>query len=628
MCGICGVVNFGGLAEHSDDQVRTMTETLRHRGPDGDGYYFEHDVALGHRRLSVIDLATGDQPITNENGSIVITLNGEIYNFVELREELLERGHHFSTRSDTEVVVHLYEELGTKCVQRLRGMFAFALWDGPLQRLFLARDRLGKKPLYYTRYKGAFLFASELKALLKYEQFPRSIDLAALDNYLTYLYVPPPHTIFEGIFKLPPAHWLIYDWNGVVVERYWDISFTPKVNLAEQEIFEALLEKLEEATRIRLVSDVPLGAFLSGGIDSSVVVALMSKQQAGPVKTFSVGFTHEQYNELFHAKVIADLYGTDHHEIMLTANAAEVLPELAWAFDEPYADPSAIPTYYVSEAARQNVTVALNGDGGDELFAGYGKYLGSSLRTFLRLVPHLLRKSIVHRALQRIPEGMNQKSGLNRLRRLNDLSLVESAEANVLASVYNGMYRWRESLYSPDLKEILSGDPLDRLRGIYNEEQGVEELDRFLRSDLLSYLPDDLLVKVDRMAMAHGLEARSPYLDHELVEFVATLPTDMKLRGVTGKYALRKVGEHLGLPGRSLSRPKQGFEVPIADWMRADLREMRNDLLHSSKMVQLGYFNEACLEKLVAEHDRGTINHAERLYALLMLELWYRSFMS
>jgi asparagine synthase (glutamine-hydrolysing) len=629
MCGIAGAVNLQGLSEQNKTMIREMAEALRHRGPDGEGYYFSEPViGLGHRRLSVIDLATGDQPIANEDGSIILIFNGEIYNFQELRVELQQKGHRFSTNTDTEVIVHLYEDMGANCVSRLRGMFAFAVWDKKRRQLFLARDRLGKKPLYYAQVGDTFLFASELKALLLHKSISRRINSKALDLYLTYLYVPPPETIFEGVFKLPQAHTLIYDQRGIRLERYWNVQYTPKVQLNEDEMLTALVEKLTEATRLRLVSDVPLGAFLSGGIDSSVIVALMTSLSPTPVKTFSVGFAHQAYNELDHARIVADQFNTDHHEIMITAKAADVLPKLVWAFDEPFADPSAIPTYYVAKTARQHVTVALNGDGGDELFAGYGKYLGSALRTYYRYLPDPVRRGPLRYLLGRVPEGVDQKSRVNRLRRLNELSLLPVEEANIQASVYNGLHRWREALYSSDAWGTISTDPLNQLRSNYRNGDGVQELDRFLRSDLLTYLPDDLLVKADRMTMVHGLEGRSPLLDHTFVEFVASLPTNMKLRGVTMKYALRKVGEKLGLPRSILDRPKQGFEIPLADWLKTDLREMRDDLLLHPRMVQLGYFNDSFIRSLLAEHDSGAVNHAERIYTLLILELWCKTFLS
>jgi len=629
MCGIAGAANRQGLSEQNKTIVREMAEALRHRGPDGEGFYFsEPTIGLGHRRLSVIDLATGDQPIANEDGSIVLIFNGEIYNFQELRAELQQNGHRFSTKADTEVIVHLYEDMGKDCVSRLQGMFAFAVWDKKRRQLFLARDRLGKKPLYYAEVGGTFFFASELKALLRNNSVSRRINSSALDLFLTYMCVPPPETIFDGVYKLPPAHTLTYDQRGIELERYWNVRRTPKIDLREDEMLTALVERLTEATRIRLISDVPLGAFLSGGVDSSVIVALMSTLSPTPVKTFSVGFAHQAYNELDHARVVANQFNTDHHEIMITAKAADVLPKLVWAFDEPFADASAIPTYYVAEAARQHVTVALNGDGGDELFAGYGKYLGSVIRTYYRHVPEAVRRAVVPYLLGRVAEGVNQKSFTNRIRRLNELSLLEPDEANIQASLYNGLYRWREALYNPDYLETINADPLNHLRSNYWSACGTQELDRFLHGDLMTYLPDDLLVKADRMTMVHGLEGRSPLLDHTLVEFVASLPIDMKLRGATTKYALKKVGEKLGLPRSILGRRKQGFEIPLANWLRTDLREMRDDLLLHPRMVQLGYFNESFIRSLVVEHDRGAVNHAERIYTLLILELWCKTFLN
>lgn len=628
MCGISGLVDFDGLTKSDHLTVRKMNSVLVHRGPDGEGFFFDKYIALGHCRLSVIDLVTGGQPISNEDGSVVITFNGEIYNFRDLRVELEEKSHKFTTQSDTEVIVHLYEEMGIECLSRLEGMFAFGLWDKNRQMLFLARDRLGKKPIYYIQENRTFKFSSELKGLLQAGRISRRINDFALDQYLTFLYVPSPLTIFEGVYKIPPATALTYDVDGVKTWRYWDFDYTPKLDLSEEELVGLLLEKLKEATRARLISDVPIGAFLSGGVDSSIIVALMSRLRTEPVKTFSVGFTHDAYSELDYARIVSNLFETEHTEIVVIANAVEILPKLIWHFDEPFADPSAVPTYYMSEVAKRFVTVALNGDGGDELFAGYGKYLGTKLRKYYRYIPRWIRSGVLYQTLKLVPEGVNQKSLVNRLRRLNDLSIQPTAEANIQASVYNGLYRWRDVLYSSEYIGALTHNPMDQLRSIYSEGEGIDEIDRFIRSDLLTYLPDDLLVKVDRMSMAHGLEARSPLLDHKLVEFVARLPLKMKVSGLTRKYALRKVGERLGLPKSLLSRPKQGFEVPIADWLRGDLRSMRDELLSNSNLVSMGYLKQEAIDKLIKEHDDGRINHAERLWSLLCFELWHEQYMA
>ncbi len=627
MCGICGRVNLGGLSADDTERIVSMMDALTHRGPDGSGSLNRPQAVLGHRRLSIIDLATGDQPIHNEDSTIWVVFNGEIYNFQALRHELQERGHTFYTQSDTEVIVHLYEELGADCVTRLRGMFALALWDEPRERLLLARDRLGKKPLYYTLLDNTLLFGSELKAILADATVSRRLDPAALDSYLTYLCVPPPRTIWQNISKLPPAHWAIFDRNGLHTQRYWDLNFATDEALSENEAIDALLDKLSEAVRLRLISDVPLGAFLSGGVDSSIVVALMSRLQAAPVKTFSIGFEHQAYNELPFARRVAEQFGSDHHEFIVQIDAAAILPRLAWYFDEPFADPSAVPTFYVSQIARQHVTVALNGDGGDESFAGYGKHLGSLLRQRYRRIPAWVRRQIVGRGLHLLPEGLDQKSGLNRLKRLNNLSLLPPDEANTLASVYNGLYRWRERLYTPEFQSTLTGDPLDHRRRYNQDGHVAAELDRFLYADLMTYLPDDLLVKADRMTMANSLEGRSPLLDHEIVEWAATLPAHMKIRGRTLKCLLRQAGLRLGLPRDLLYRYKQGFELPVADWLRGELRPMRDELLAHGQIAQAGYFRQAEIDRLMHEHDLGQVNHAERLWSLLNLELWSQTWM-
>ena len=625
MCGICGRVNLDGVSQVERDLVVKMTDVLGHRGPDGSGYLHRPEVALGNRRLSIIDLSTGDQPIHNESETVWVTFNGEIYNYPRLREDLERRGHVFYTESDTEVIVHLYEDVGRDCVTQLRGMFAFALWDDRSRSLLLARDRLGKKPLYYAWVNGSFIFGSEMKSLLVDPHVQRRIDLAALDSYFTYACVPPPGTIFQDIQKLPPAHTLLLDSKGIILSRYWSLTFSPRTDLAEEEAIEEVTEKLREATRLRLISDVPLGAFLSGGVDSSVIVALMSALQGDPVKTFSIGFEHQGFNEIPHARAVAQQFGTDHHEFIVKVEAARILPELTWYLDEPFADPSAIPTYYVSKCAVQHVKVALNGDGGDEAFAGYGKYLGSQLRRHYRLLPVGLRRSLVRGGLGFLRESMNVKAFSSRLRRLNDLSLLPRSEADIQASVYNGLYRFRASMYTHEFLAGLPSDPLDYVRGVRRGGPS-SDLEAFLYADLMTYLPDDLLVKADRMAMANSLEGRSPLLDHEMIELAATIPAGLKIKGRTLKYVLRRVGQRLGIPWKHLIRYKQGFEAPIAEWLRGEMRPLVKDLLSRARLSEMGYLRQEVIDQLVQNHQEGRANHAERLWSLLCFELWYNRF--
>ena len=557
MCGIAGILDLKGRAVEQPVLER-LCACLAHRGPDDEGFHVEGNVGLGQRRLSIIDLSSGRQPMSNEDGTVWVTFNGEIYNFLELRTELEAHGHRFATRSDTEVIVHAFEQYGTGCLRRFRGMFAFAIWDQKRRLLFLARDRIGKKPLFYARADGQFVFASELQALLQHPgvRSGRELDPAALDEYLTYGYIPAPGTAFRNVFKLPPGHFLTLDLPeeeggvGAVeprVEPYWRLEYTPKLDLDEDEneAAEGLLEVLTEAVRLRLIADVPLGALLSGGVDSSVVVALMSRLSDRPVKTFSIGFDEKAFNELPYARLVARRYGTDHHELIVRARALDVLPTLVRHYGEPFADSSAIPSYYVAQLTRRYVTVALNGDGGDECFAGYERYLGSGLADRYQRIPRPVRVGMIEPLAALIPGTLPRRNRLSQAKRFLQVA-AQPAARRYLRWVTYFTPEQKQGLYTPEFRARLGEHEggawlLHQFADVRRE--GCNHLDALLATDVRSYLPYDLLVKMDIATMASSLEARSPFLDHKVMEFAARLPARYKLRGTTLKYLLKKVAQ-------------------------------------------------------------------------------------
>jgi asparagine synthase (glutamine-hydrolysing) len=634
MCGIAGILDLRGRrAERSI--LERICARLVHRGPDEEGYHADGPAALGQRRLSIIDLSGGRQPMANEDGSVWVTFNGEIYNFRELRPELERLGHRFTTWSDTEVILHAYEEYGEACVLRLRGMFAFGLWDGNRRRLFLARDRVGKKPLFYAEAGGQFVFASELQALLQHPEVSRDLDLAAIDEYLTYGYIPAPRTAFRGVFKLPPAHALTLRLaedgagvNGRTLERYWSLEYQPKLDLDEGEAAEALLEVLTEAVRLRMIADVPLGALLSGGVDSGVVVALMSRLSPRPVKTFSVGFDDKDYDELPHARLVAQRYGTDHHEMVVRPDALEAIPTLVRHYGEPYADSSAIPSYFVAQLTRQHVTVALNGDGGDESFAGYERYRALGLAERYHKIPLALRRGVLEPLAALVPDSLPRKSRMGRGKRFLQAASQPATQRYLRWVTFFTPAQKRE-LYTPEFRSGLGGyegkawllDEFEALR-----QAGLHGLDAVLALDVRSYLPYDLLVKMDIAAMAHSLEARSPFLDHKVMEFCARLPDRFKIRGSMQKYLLKKVAKGL-LPGAILSRRKMGFGVPVGRWMRGELRPLLEGVLLSPDVARRGLFRPDAVRDLVRAHVAGAKDNTFRLWALFWLELWLREFL-
>jgi asparagine synthase (glutamine-hydrolysing) len=615
--------------------VRGLCDVLAHRGPDDEGYYINGPVALGQRRLAILDLAGGRQPMGNEDGTVWITFNGEIYNFQELRERLEGLGHRFATRGDTEVIVHAYEQYGPACVKELRGMFAFALWDQPRQTLLLARDRVGKKPLFYTEVDGQWVFASELQALLQHPGLAREVDWAALDDYLTYGYVPAPKTIFLGVYKLSPAHWLTLKLRPgqsggpeVHVERYWQLAYEPKRRLSEEDAVDGLLEVLGEAVRLRMIADVPLGALLSGGIDSSIVVALMSQLSDRPVKTFSIGFDDQEFNELPHARRVAERCGTEHHELIVRPSALEVLPTLVRHYGEPYADSSAIPSYYVAKLTREHVKVALNGDGGDECFAGYERYAGGLAADRYGRIPAVVRRLAIEPLSRLLPASGSRRSRLRQARRFLQVA-GQPASQRYLRWIGYVPTADKSALYSLDFQEQLAGHQAESwLLEMWERltAAGLGPLDRMLGLDVESYLPYDLLVKMDIATMANSLEARSPFLDHHVMEFCARLPARFKLRRMSLKHLLKTAGTGL-LPPETLTRRKMGFGVPVGDWIRGDLRPWMEDLLLSPRSLKRGYFQPEALRQIVDEHLEGREDRSFAVWALLWLELWHQEFM-
>jgi asparagine synthase (glutamine-hydrolysing) len=626
MCGIAGIAHPDPRYEVERDLVMRMTAVMAHRGPDAWGLHVWPGAALGHRRLSIIDLATGDQPMFNKDRTVGVILNGEIYNFRDLRAELEARGHLFATRSDTEAIVHAYEEYGEGCVAHLHGMFAFALWDDRERRLLLARDRVGKKPLYYGSVGERFAFASELKALLQDPAVKRAIRLGAIDDYLTFGAIPAPTTIFEGLHQLSPAHYLVWERGRTRVVEYWDVPHGVARHVREPEALEAFRAVLDDAVRVRLVSDVPLGAFLSGGIDSSAVVEAMSRLSSAPVVTTSVGFAEEAFNELEHARAVAQRLGSDHHEVQVVPRAAEILPALAWHLDEPFADSSALPTYYVSKAARERVTVALSGDGGDEVFAGYQRRHG--LNRWETLLRGWLPEGVRRRALGPIGRVYPKADWLPRpLRGRYFLqNLATSFERAYYADLSLFRVEDKVRLLTPEIQDGLDGhDPFAAFGRHFERVRGLDPLSRLLYVDLKTWLANDILVKVDRMSMANSLEVRAPLLDHRVIEFAATVSPDLKYRGRVSKYLLKR---HLEgrVPRSTIYRPKQGFEIPLAEWLRRDLRPMAEELLCSPRAIGRGYARPEIVRRLWQQHLGRLRNHAPRLWALMMLELWHRTF--
>lgn len=623
MCGIAGRVNFRSGAPVSPVVIEEMCQLLAHRGPDGQGTHCAGPIGFGHRRLAIIDLSPlGRQPMVSTDGACLVTFNGEIYNFRELRAELQSKGHQFRSQSDTEVILAAYREYGVACVEHLAGMFALAIWDAPAQRLVIARDRVGKKPLFYRMDGDGIAFASEPKAFLAEPGFVPDVDLQAISQYLSFQYVPAPRSGFKGVSKLPPAHVLVVEGGRVSVERYWKLSYARKLRIADHEALEAVSEGLRRAVRRRMISDVPLGAFLSGGIDSGLIVSYMAESQTAPVRTFSIGFEQKEYNELPAARLVAQRYGTTHQEFVVRPDAIGLLPHLVWHYGEPFADSSALPTYVLAQLTRQHVTVALNGDGGDENFAGYDRYFASVLAQRIDRVPAPMR-----RALGAVATGMGRAFPARSLQRAARFAarLDESYGRRYASWIMHFEPDMKARLCTPEFLAATTEDSVELLEQAFHSSDAATLLERTMDVDMRTYLPDDLLVKVDVATMAHGLEGRSPFLDHELMEFVATLPTHVKLRGREKKFLLRELAA-TRLPAELLSLPKKGFGVPIDQWFQHELRDFTRETLLDGTLGRRGYFEMAVVERLIDEHVSGRGRWQYQLWNLVMLELWHRMF--
>ncbi|MDB4470831.1 asparagine synthase (glutamine-hydrolyzing) [Deltaproteobacteria bacterium] len=622
MCGIAGYIDLTQQAEHP--LIEKMTRSMHHRGPDGEGYHLDGPVALGHRRLSIIDLTGGKQPMADDSGRYWITFNGEIYNFPELREQLKKQGHQFLTRCDTETILATYKQFGENCVDHLRGMFAFVIWDSLGKTLFLARDRVGKKPLYYHFDEKRFVFASEVKAILEHPVIERELDHSALADYLQLQYVPFPKTIFRQVKKLPPGYTLKIDLSNdglqATERKYWDLHYAPDSSLSESDWCEQLREKLAEAVRIRMISDVPLGAFLSGGVDSSAVVAFMAKAQSAPVKTFSIGFKEEDFSELKYARQIAEQFGTEHHEYVVEPDAMDVLPKLAWEFDEPFADSSAVPTYYVSKLARENVTVILSGDGGDETFAGYGRYPWAVDMTKYDVIPDGLKKLMFGVPSALMPDGMRGKGMLRHLSK-NPFGRYAGLVSQGESTYFQGLF---SDAFKNSLPQNYSADPF--LQTYFDGCNSNDYLTRIQYLDTKTYLPEDIMTKVDRASMLCSLETRAPLLDHEFLELAAKIPSNLKLKNGTTKYILKKSLEGI-LPDNILYRKKMGFGVPLVHWFKEDLVNYARDILFSTEAKQRGYFNMQQIENVLDNHQKAGRDLSPRIWGLLFFEHWCKNWL-
>jgi len=626
MCGIVGKYNFRTNEPVSLDLIGSMCDKIIYRGPDDGGIYAEGPIGLGHRRLSIIDLSPlGHQPMSTADGSLWIVFNGEIYNFQSLRKELVSRGYVFRSDCDTEVILYLYKEFGADCLKYMRGMFAFAIWDVQKSQLFLARDRIGKKPLFYYYDGNTFIFASEIKCILVDPAVKKAINYQAFYDYFKYMYVPDPKTIYSSIYTLEPGYAMVCSKDGIRKNQYWDVSFTQASYKDSGEVSEALLHILKEAVRLRMISDVPLGAFLSGGVDSSGIVALMAQQQESPVTTCSIGFDSSDYDELEFARTIATQFKTDHHEFTVKENAEEILDGLAYHFDEPFADSSEVPTYYVSKLAKRRVTVALSGDGGDENFAGYEKYFFDDVENRLRRrIPGFLRRPIFPVLSGLLSAGHTRvfQRGATLLKALSH----ESAYGFYLTNSAFDDDLW-ESAITDDVKRSIGDyDPFSVTDYYYNKADTDDHLSRILYVDLKTYLPGDILVKVDRMSMAHSLEVRAPILDHNVIEFAASLQSSLKYNHGEKKYILKQAFEKI-LPPAVMYRKKMGFSVPLADWLRGELKDFASDCILGKDTGLTNFFRREPLRKIWDLHQTRKRNYGIMLWILLKFELWHRTFM-
>ena len=625
MCGFAGIISADPELRR---RVPAMTAALAHRGPDGHGLIDRDPIALGHRRLSIIDIEGGAQPMLSEDGSIAVVYNGEIYNFPALRSELQSRGCTFRTSSDTEILLHLYRLMGADLVHRLDGMFAFALWDEPRRRLLLARDHMGQKPLFFIRQSGAFAFASEVKALLAADLVPRSVDVEGLSHYISLRFLPDRHTLFSGIEKLPAGHRVLVEDGEMRIDAFWSLEPQDPLPGNEHDLVEALDDRLRTTVREHLLADVQVGAFLSGGVDSSLITAMAARESGARMPTFAIGVREASFNELPWAARVARTLGTEHHEAVVSADLVRRVPDMIWHMDEP-ADPFGVGVYLASELAASHVKVVLSGDGGDELFAGYDRFLGQKLAGYLAFIPAPLRRSVLRPAIDRMPESFAYKGLSQKLRWVNEMSLVRGADRYAESMSYlRFTEEAKEELFTDAVRERLAHvDSRAKISAWFDRDAGRDPLERMLFTDLMTRIPDHLLPIVDRMSMAHGLEVRPPMLEHRMVEFAARIPARFKLRGLTLKYLLRQVALRYVEP-EVVRRPKQGFGFPLAFWLRDELGGFLRRVVEESRFADDGIFRRSSLERLVEEHLSGKRDHNYRLWAVLNLEMWHRLYLS
>lgn len=631
MCGICGIISHSPDLRIDKAFVEKMCEQIVHRGPDADGYYVNENMAFGMRRLRIIDLETGDQPIYNEDKTIGVVFNGEIYNYAELREDLIQKGHKFHTNADTEVLVHLYEEKGENLVRELRGMFVFAIWDTNTKKIFIARDRLGIKPLYYINTPNYFIFASELKSIVSLPVVNKEIDLDALNDYFSFLYVPAPLSIYKNIYKLPPAHYMILADKELDINQYWTPGFDKKVCIGdENEYVDSFISLLEDSVRCRLISDVPLGVFLSGGIDSSLVVATMSRVSNGPVETFSIGYEGDGsfFDERRYSRIVSKRFGTNHHEFVLRpTNVEELLEKVVPQFDEPFADASAIPNYILSKETRKYVTVALSGLGGDELCGGYERYVGCMLGAKYRKLPKILRRHIIQKAVNRIPDSKKGNHFNERLKRFvnsSDYSFIDRYFE--IVATFNT--EAKKMLLLPEVTKSVTRSSDEIFYNHYSRlSANSDPINAMSFLDLNTYLVDDLLTLTDRMSMASSLEVRVPLIDHLLVEFFAGVPPRLKIKAYSKKYLLKKAAERL-LPKEVIYRKKKGFSVPLVLWFRGEIKDYVKTILSEAALKSLGYFNPAYVTSVLDDHLSGRRNYDEKIWALINFVKWHETYMS
>ncbi len=619
MCGICGIYNASSGEPASQAVLERMTRSIAHRGPDDSGFYRDGALGLGFARLSIIDLSGGHQPMSNETGDVWLVFNGEIWNYRKLRGELQAKGHLFRTQSDSETIIHAYEEYGVNCVARLHGMFGFAIWDNARKRLLLARDRAGKKPLYYTRVDGDLIFASEIKALLHHPRVKREADTQAIADFLSVRYVPGPATLFAGIYKVQPGHWLLYENGSLRIERYWDFTFGETERRPINEYIEGIQTHIRRAVAERMMADVPVGAMLSGGVDSSIVTGIMSELTDHKVKTFAVGFDHPDYNELPYARLVADHFGTDHYELVVrSSDLTAYWPLLTWHRDEPVSEPSDLGVYLVSRLARQHVKVVLSGEGGDELFAGYPKYVVDWLAKYYHILPAAIRDGMITPLLDHLPYSMRKLKTAAR-------NISQPAPQRWMAwfGIFNGQLK--EQLLAGSVKASIDLDASRAFRRWLEQNPQRDDLSAMLYLDTKIWLPDNLLMKGDKMTMAASLEGRIPLLDHQLIEYAASIPSDIKIRPFRAKYLLKRAFADF-LPAPILTRKKMGFNVPTSIWFREGQRGFITSLLLSERMRSRGYFNVDFVARMLREHLEGRTNYQAQLFTLASLELWFRVF--